>query len=253
MSAVAPALALCLSALVAPMAASAQESEPRFLVEVEAGPVWQSDNEVEIPNDGTATRFSFSDLTGNGPWFTGRVTLHWRVAGRHSVAAVLAPLGFEETGTLEQPTRFAGEEFAPGEPTTGKYVFNSWRVGYRYRYLDRGQWKAWVGVTGKIRDAEVKLTQGDVSANDTDVGFVPLLHLSADWAFAPRWHLLLELDALGGGPGRAEDFSVRLGYDLNDRIGLTVGYRTVEGGADVDEVYNFAWFNAGVVTARFRF
>jgi hypothetical protein len=60
------------------------------------------------------------------------------------------------------------------------------------------------------------------------------------------------LDALAGGPGRAEDLSLRLGYDIDERWGLAFGYRTVEGGADVDDVYNFAWFNYAVVSGSYR-
>jgi hypothetical protein len=33
---------------------------------------------------------------------------------------------------------------------------------------------------------------------------------------------------------------------------LSFGYRTVEGGADVDAVYNFAWFNYAVVSGSYR-
>ena len=34
---------------------------------------------------------------------------------------------------------------------------------------------------------------------------------------------------------------------------VTVGYRTLEGGADVDDVYNFAWFHYAVASAVYRF
>ena len=42
-------------------------------------------------------------------------------------------------------------------------------------------------------------------------------------------------------------------YDINDRWGLTAGYRMVEGGVDIDEVYKFAWFQYAVVSGVFRF
>jgi hypothetical protein len=34
---------------------------------------------------------------------------------------------------------------------------------------------------------------------------------------------------------------------------VSAGYRTVEGGADVDEVYNFAWLHYAVLSASYRF
>jgi len=39
--------------------------------------------------------------------------------------------------------------------------------------------------------------------------------------------------------------------DATDDLQLAVGYRTIEGGADA--VFNFAWLNFGVVSARFGF
>ncbi len=36
-----------------------------------------------------------------------------------------------------------------------------------------------------------------------------------------------------------------LDYSLRDRIVLSAGYRLLEGGADVDDVYNFSWINYG--------
>ena len=54
-----------------------------------------------------------------------------------------------------------------------------------------------------IDHSDFELRQGETTSRDTDVGFVPLLHLAADWEFAPRWRLLFDFDGLAGGPGRA--------------------------------------------------
>lgn len=54
-------------------------------------------------------------------------------------------------------------------------------------------------------------------------------------------------------PGRVEDLALKFAYDISERWSVTGGYRTVEGGADVDAVYNFAWFNAAVVSGVCRF
>ena len=75
----------------------------------------------------------------------------------------------------------------------------------------------------------------------------------ADYRFADRWRLLFDLEGLAGGPGRAFDVALKVGYDVNHRWGITAGYRTVEGGADIEEVYNFAWFQYAVVSGVFRF
>ena len=226
---------------------------PRFEIELEAGPVWQTSNDVQIPNDETGTRFSLEELAGGGPWFTGRLYATWNIKPRHGLRLLLAPLSYTETGTFDETVDFVGETYLPGEPTEATYQFNSWRLSYRYMFRDSERWRWWVGFTAKARDAKVELRQGDTTSKDTDVGFVPLLHLAAHWKLADRWRVLFDFDGLAGGPGRAVDLGLKLAYDFDESWSLTAGYRTVEGGADTDEVYNFAWFNSFVVSGIYRF
>jgi len=86
----------------------------------------------------------------------------------------------------------------------------------------------------------------------TDLGFVPLLHLAGEWTPSPAWRVALEADALAGGPGRAIDAALTLGRRLAPGVSLNAGYRTVEGGADVEAVYSFAWLHYAVVSLRWE-
>ena len=224
----------------------------RFRVELEAGPVWQTRNDARVPGT-TGTDVDIADLTGNGPFPYGRITFDGRVARKHGIRALVAPLEISGTGQLPGPTRFNGQLFAPGIPTKATYRFNSYRLSYRYFLVDRPRWTATVGVTVKIRDALTKLEQFGQSSKKTDLGVVPLLHLDTTWRFADRWSLYADLDGWAVPQGRAFDFSVKLYYDLSARWSLGVGYRMIEGGADVDSVYTFAWFHQGVVALSFRF
>jgi hypothetical protein len=232
---------------------AAADSVPRFIFELEGGAVWQTRNDVEIPNDGTATRFSLKDLVGEGPWPAGRLYFTYNITPKHSLRAMVAPLSYTDTGVFEEPVRFAGADYQPGLLTEATYQFDSWRVGYRFTFHRGERWIWRVGLTAKIRDAKIELAQGDTTSKDTDVGFVPLLHVSADWLFSRDWRLLFDIEALGGGPGRAEDGSLKIGYEISSQGMLTAGYRIVEGGADVDQVYNFAWFHYAVVSGVYRF
>jgi hypothetical protein len=127
-------------------------------------------------------------------------------------------------------------------------------VGYRYTFGGGGDRWTWrLGFTAKIRDAKIKLEQGETTSRKTDLGFVPLLHVGADWRFSGRWFLLLDVEALAGGPGRAEDASLKISREMSPRWSLAAGYRLVEGGADVEEVYSFAWLHYAVVSATWRF
>ena len=243
-------LTLLIAALAIPGAALAQA--PRLVLEIEGGAVWQSYNDAEIPNDGSATRFSLSDLTGNGPWPAGRAYLTWNITERHGVRALAAPFSLTETGTLDGTVRFAGQTYEPGTPVEATYTFDSYRLTYRYRFHAGERTTAWVGFTGKLRDATVRLAQGATTSRKDDLGFVPLLHVAGDWAVAPRWRLSLDADALAGGPGRAVDAALKLGYDPGGAWMVQAGYRTLEGGADVEEVYSFAWLHYAVASVVWR-
>ncbi len=53
--------------------------------------------------------------------------------------------------------------------------------------------------------------------------------------------------------GRAFDVALKGRYALGSRAELAAGYRTVEGGADNDEVYTFAWLHYAVASLMYRF
>ena len=224
----------------------------RVQVELEAGPAWISRNDARIPNNQTATRFSLNDVTGSGPWPAGRVYVPWNVNDRHGLRVLAAPLSITETGTLSAPVRFVGGDYTANTAIDATYTFNSYRLTYRYRLRDTDRTRVWIGATGKIRDATIQLEQGSVSTRKDDLGFVPLLHVAADWRLTSRWQVGTDIDALAGGPGRAIDAALKLGYDPGGPVSFHVGYRTVEGGVDVDEVYSFAWVHYGVASIVWR-
>lgn len=240
-----------LAATLVTGAVEAQEQR-RFALEVEGGPFWLSRNDVRIPNE-TGTEFSLVDVVGNGPWGAVRVEFDFDINDRHGFRVIAAPLRIEDTGSLASPVDFAGQTFAPGVPTDAVYDFSSYRVTYRYRFFagDRWQWK--VGGTVFVRDARIALQQPGVFAEDTDVGIVPLVHLQGKAQLADAWSFVLDFEGLGSTQGRAFDIALKLGYRFADRWELAFGYRTIEGGADVEEVYNFAWLHFGVASLRVAF
>ena len=56
-SALIMALISCIAA-ASPLRTAGAGEVPDFSIELEGGAVWQNLNDIEIPNDGTATRFS---------------------------------------------------------------------------------------------------------------------------------------------------------------------------------------------------
>jgi hypothetical protein len=244
----------CLLLLTTAAAAPAAETQgvSRFSIELEAGPVWQTRNDARIPGD-TGTKFSLKDLTGSGPYPAGRITLDWDIRQRHGLRFIVAPFQFDGRGSFDRSVLFSGGTFDSGTSTKGTYKFNTYRAGYRYLFLNTDVWQMRVGATILVRDAKIELEQNGLSTSASDFGFAPLLNFAAEWAFAPRWTAILDFEGLAGGPGRAIDLALKVRYALNDQWSVGAGYRTLEGGVDSDEVYNFSWFHYALFTIGYQF
>lgn len=231
----------------------ASPPDRQFSLEFETGAVWQSRNEIQIPDNAGGTRFALTDLQGHGPQAQRRVEAIWNIAHRHSVRFVYAPLEFSGAGTLASPVRFAGGTFTPGSPVDSEYKFDSYRLTYRYLLHESDRWRFRIGATGFIRDARVELRQQGTVASDSNVGFVPLLSANLEYGITPRWTLLLDVDGLISTQGRAIDAAAKIRYALNDAWYVSAGYRVFEGGVDNDERFAFGWYNFAVVSLGVRF
>lgn len=118
----------------------------------------------------------------------------------------------ESTGTASEDIDFYGVTFGAGSNLTGTSKFDSYRLTYAYTFLDRRRFEPAAGLTGKIRDAYITLDDGIIESKRTDIGFVLLIHLSAQWMVAPQFTLLLKGDGLAAPQGRVEDFLLTLIY-----------------------------------------
>lgn len=244
---------VCLTGITQANVALAQSSQVEgFTLTWEGAALGISRNNVRIPGD-TGTRFDMTELTGSGPELAMRFYAQYDFNAQHSVRLNLAPLEVTGSGVLDQNIDFAGEQFAAGESIDGLYNFSNYRLGYRYTFMRTPQWEVGAGLTLFMRDAKVRLRQQDVEAQDDDTGFVPLLSFYAAYHFNPRHSIVLDVEGAGASQGRAIDASLVYQYHLPSGWSVAAGYRTLEGGADNDTVYNFAWLHYGIVNLLYRF
>ena len=240
-----------MAALVTLSAAHAA-AQDRWTVDFETGLVSTGYNDVRIPGD-TGTQFSLTDeLTTDRQAFW-RVRADIRIAPRHVVSALAAPLTLHASGTINRPIVFFEEQFPANVPLEATYQFNSYRLTYRYEFLQREKWRFGIGITAKVRDAITRIEGAGRSETKTNVGFVPLVNFRLERTLSDRLALLLEGDALAAPQGRAEDVLAALLISLNRNASLKLGYRLLEGGADVDEVYTFTLVHYLSVGATIRF
>jgi hypothetical protein len=212
-----------------------------WFVEVESGVAAAGYNDVRIPPD-AGTEFSLVDDLEADPTPYVRLRAGTRLGNRHTLFALAAPLRIDSRGTFAEPVSFHGVDFATGIPIDALYRFDSYRLTYRYRLWAAPRVCLELGVTAKVRDAEIRLGGGGAATSKTDTGFVPLLAFAFDWRWTDRAGLKIEGDAAAspGGEGRAEDVFAGVRWAASREVDLLIGYRLLEGGADVETVYNFA-------------
>lgn len=216
-------------------------------LDLETGKVWNGYNDVEVPLD-EGTRFSLTDnasVNANGFF---RLQLLLTTAEVHTIRILYAPLQVISQGTFQNQVLFNGRQFSAGSNFTGIYKFNSYRVTYRYNFSTSGSFLWGLGLSAKVRDAKIEVIGDGIQTAKTDLGFVPLINFNFEWFPADKISLQLTGDALVSpyGQGRAEDALLAFRYHWPHTT-LKAGYRILEGGADVSEVYNFTLFHYAVL------
>lgn len=246
---------VCLGFLLAvsiPPYSNAQTNHEGVYLEFEAGPVWFSRNDVRIPNNDQGTRFDMAAVTGSGPDFYGRFYATYTFNERHALRLNIAPVRVSGTELYDENIQFKGETFEAEEPVSGSYKFNTYRLTYRWMVQRNQRWDLGLGAALLVRDAKIQLSQGADQASDDDLGLVPLLHLYGAYRFTDKMKVALDLEGAGAAQGRAIDASLKFHYALNNDWDVSLGYRTLEGGADNDSLYTFAWLHYGVLGIGYR-
>lgn len=220
-------------------------------VDLELGLLRFTRNDVRIPGD-SGTRFPLDELTGSSGT-SARLHATWWWNERNALRLTLAPLSASGTGLLDQETDFAGERFAPGQPTRGDYRFNTYRLTWRYRFHSSERWDWGAGVAVLVRDARIRLTQGTLRASDDDLGFVPVLHAHGRYRLSDRTTLVMDVEGAWAPQGRAFDIGLRAERDFVNGWYGHLGLRTLEGGADNSDVYTFAWVHFATMGLGYRF
>ncbi len=221
-------------------------------LDLETGGVFSGYNDVRIPGDG-GTLFSLSEELEIDPSIFFRLRAFYDFNPRHHLGVLIAPLSLNSTGQLDRDLIFEGETFPANTPLDATYRFNSYRLVYRYDFLLRDKIELGIGFTAKIRDAEISVRGNGIESNSTNVGFVPIIHFRLLWNFYDKFAFLLDGDALAAPQGRAEDVLAAINYQAYDHIGLKLGYRILEGGADNEKVYTFALIHYAVIGAIINF
>jgi hypothetical protein len=221
-------------------------------IDLESGAVFTGYNNVRIPGD-AGTLFSLkNDLNPKSNAFI-RVRAGYTINSRHAISLLYAPLVVKSNGLISKQIDFEGISFPSNTPLNASYKFNSYRITYRYDIVKRSKIEFGLGLTAKIRDAEIALKSEGLTASKKNIGFIPIINFRLNWKINDKIGVLFDGDALAAPQGRAEDVLLAGSYKFSDQFMVRLGYRILEGGADNDVVYNFALFHYASVGVTYTF
>jgi len=203
-------------------------------------------NVVRIPSQG-GTEIDIAHDLKPKTTIAYRARVNYTIGKRHVVSVLAAPLTIKSSGSVSNPVIYSDQAFAANAPLEATYKFNSYRLTYRYVFIQKEHIKIGAGLTGKVREANITLKSGNQSADFPDLGVVPLINFFVNWSPGNHWMFLLESDALVSSQGRAEDIFAGAAYKFSRLIAVKAGYRVLEGGADVKRNYNFSFINYACV------
>ncbi len=214
-------------------------------ITLEQGPAWQGKNEFNISgSDGTRVDLA---QTEKGPNYSVRLEGRWQATPHHAFKLLFAPYSSTTSFYAVSNFKFLDHTFSGNQILNANYKFNSYRLSYLYTFNPESRFRYTLGVTAKVRDAQIRISDGITVKESPNLGFVPLLHFELDWQIDDKLTLSMIADALAAPQGRAEDVLLKAVYNLNEKWRIYGGYRTLEGGADNDRVYTFAWIHYAVL------
>jgi hypothetical protein len=218
---------------------------------LEIGTVENTYNQVQIPgNEGT--RFNLANSLSESNIYH-RISFSHKSQSSHGFRLLYAPLRVTGNNVYDKDITFQGVPFNANQRVETEYQFNSYRASYFYQFIDQKNWILRLGGTLKVRDAKVKLTQGDQNKFKKNSGIVPLVYLFSEYHWDNGFRIAFDFDGLVAPQGRAFDMAIMGGYYFSSNINLNIGARMLEGGADNDTVYNFSQFNFLFTSLQIKF
>ena len=234
--------------LISPKPIRAQDG---LKLTLETGLLWQHRNDIKQPL-ATGTFLSF-DTYNEGPFPHYRAEIFYQSKSAHGWRLLIAPLNLEVTGQENREVTFNGVTFSKNSPLTVSYKFNSYRLGYTFRLYKGSSSHFKIGLTAKIRDAEIKLSQNSLSSAYANVGFVTLFYSEFTWDFSKTFSFFSNADFAAAPQGRAIDITFKFQGKITKASRMGLGLRSLEGGADNEKLVSFSFINYVVLDYTFKF
>lgn len=162
-------------------------------------------NDVRIPGKSGNLISLKDDLKPSSDIFY-RIKLNYTLSSAYAISLLYSPLTVRSEGRISKDFNFASQIFPSNKDLNGTYKFNSYRLTYRYDFVQIYSLEFGIGFTAKIRDAKISLSSQNISAEKTNVGLVPIINFKLLWRTDDNFGFLFEGDALDAKQGRGSRF-----------------------------------------------
>ncbi len=195
----------------------------------------------------SGTKFDYVDDGGQDILFpTMRLSAEVELGGAHTFIFLYQPIDIRTRETLRRDLVVDEVLFPEGAPMDFRYGFDFYRASYLYDLWDEdASEELSFGAGLQLRDAVIDFTSidGSLHRSNRGVGPVPLLKSRLQKSLNDTWWLGVEADGIyapvkyfNGGKSDVEgailDFSVRLGYQVAEPLGVFLNARYIGGGAE---------------------
>ena len=167
----------------------------QFSTDLETGFVQTQYNDVRLPGE-TGSPISLKDDLKGSPDFFYRIRCNYQINDKHLISVLYAPLSLQYSGKINRDVYYGGELFEANSEINARYMFNSYRLTYRYMKVNNDRWKFGYGLTIKVRDAIIELKSEDKVAGLANVGPVPIINFYLSYSVSGPFTLVLDGDAL---------------------------------------------------------
>lgn len=228
-------------------------AQAQILGDLETGAIFGGPyNQIQIfTNEGTDFN-AFGDQFRVPPQPFVRLRFGYTIAKRHTIIGLVAPLTIRSfSDGYDQDLLYQNTTFAAGQPLEVRYMFNSYRITYRFHIVEKEKITFAMGATAKLRQAEVEVKNDLASSVNKNLGFVPIINFYLNWRMVDKVALIFEGDALvaPNGVGRAEDVFLGGAYYVNENLAIKAGYRLLEGGSRNPESTVFTFIHYASIGA----
>lgn len=248
--------------LPAPGSASTSQKGENYHVEISAN-YWSPDPLFVVSSDGlniAGTAISAEGDLGIQKKGNYDIRVVLRPAVRHKFRFEYLPLTYTSTATLNATVYFNGRQYPISAQVGSDLQWKTYRLGYEYDFVSNKTGFFGVVLEAKITQAQIQLTSvvgnefAKAEATIPAIGAIARVYLATGFSVTGEYtYFKLPASLIKDAAGHYTEFDIYTTFNLTNNLGAQAGYRKVNIGVTVSNVFGSAKLNGPYVGGVVRF